>query len=154
MPDQISSTVENGQKTALNQSICVYIILKQEFVHPKFFALGVDSSKLPSQLRQLLEVGLARQASEAVSRLFFESLKLSSALYERRLLWDYCDCRSQCSLLCTAACWMFPGSFLCDLSGMIVRGRKWPQRLQGQLFYIGGVGFNFELNLHRKIMNI
>ena len=93
MSDQISSTVENGQKTALNQSICVYIILKQEFVHPKFFALGVDSSKLPSQLRQLLEVGLARQASEAVSRLlfeadsrlFFESLKLSSALYERLL---------------------------------------------------------------------
>ena len=69
MFDQISSTVENGQKTALNQSICVYIILKQEFVHPKFFALGVDSSKLPSQLRQLLEVGLARQAAEAVSRL-------------------------------------------------------------------------------------
>ena len=40
---------------------------------------------------------------EADSRLFFESLKLSSALYER-LLWDYCDCRSQCSLLLLPEC--------------------------------------------------
>ena len=84
--------MENGQKTALNQSICVYIILKQEFVHPKFFALGVDSSKLPSQLRQLLEVGLARQASEAVSRLFLRLIRgcFSKALSFPRLYTNDC----------------------------------------------------------------